>query len=167
MTVNVTKPAINIREKLAELDFAKVPFQKMPAGSVLQVVNRYSNNVIAVSSTAMISLDTLTLTPAGTNSKFVINWFLQANWGNTYHGFGAYMYRDGVEVGRSGNTHSVYTNQLSDAYLGGAWSVIDTTGSTAGTDITFELKAQSYKNTTIQYSGSTQTRGFVIMEIAQ
>ena len=39
MTVNVTKPALNIREKLAELDFAKVPYQKMPAGSVLQVVS--------------------------------------------------------------------------------------------------------------------------------
>ncbi len=38
MTIKVSKPAINIREKLNDLDFDKVPFQKMPAGSVLQVV---------------------------------------------------------------------------------------------------------------------------------
>ena len=38
MTVNISKPTINIREKLSELDFAKVPFQKMPSGSILQVV---------------------------------------------------------------------------------------------------------------------------------
>ena len=43
MTIKVTKPSINLREKLSELDFDKVPFQKMPAGSVLQVV---SSNVI-------------------------------------------------------------------------------------------------------------------------
>ncbi len=37
MTVKITKAAINLREKLSELDFDKVPFQKMPAGSVVQV----------------------------------------------------------------------------------------------------------------------------------
>ena len=138
----------------------------MPSGSVLQAVNVYSNASVSTSSTALLSLNTLTVTPVGTGSRFVINWFLQGTWGNTNQGFGAYMYRDGVEVGRSGNTHSVYTNTLADAYLGGAWSVVDGSGSTAGVDITFELRAQSYKNVVIQYSGSTQTRGFVILEIA-
>ena len=37
MTVNITKPAINLREKLAELDFDVLPLQKRPYGSVLQV----------------------------------------------------------------------------------------------------------------------------------
>jgi hypothetical protein len=41
MTIKVTKPEINIREKLSDLDFDKVPFQKMPAGSVLQVVQHH------------------------------------------------------------------------------------------------------------------------------
>ena len=36
MTVKITKPEVNIREKLNELDYAHVPYQKMPAGSVIQ-----------------------------------------------------------------------------------------------------------------------------------
>ena len=140
----------------------------MPAGGkVLQVVNVYSNNMITSTSASRISLDTLSLTPVGSGSRFVINWFLQANWGGLYSGFGAYMYRDGVEIAKSGNEHSVYTNTITDNYLGGSWSCIDTSGSTVGTAISFELRAQPYNTSLIRFSGSTQTRGFVIMEIAQ
>ena len=38
MTVRVSKPEFNLREKLTELDSDKVSFQKMPAGSIIQVV---------------------------------------------------------------------------------------------------------------------------------
>ena len=37
MTVYANKPAFNVREKLKELDYGKVPYHKMPAGSVIQV----------------------------------------------------------------------------------------------------------------------------------
>ena len=38
MTVRVSKPEFNLREKLTELDYSRVPYEKMPAGSVIQVV---------------------------------------------------------------------------------------------------------------------------------
>ena len=38
MTVRITKPEFNLREKLTELDYGRVPFQKMPTGSVIQYV---------------------------------------------------------------------------------------------------------------------------------
>ena len=38
MTVRITKPEFNLREKLTELDYSQVPLQKMPSGSVIQVV---------------------------------------------------------------------------------------------------------------------------------
>ena len=41
MTTRVTKPAFNFREKLTELDYAKVPYEKMPSGSVIQVKHNY------------------------------------------------------------------------------------------------------------------------------
>ena len=53
MTVKITKPEINVREKLAELDYAKVPFQKMPSGSVVQVQQVYQSRV-ARSATAIV-----------------------------------------------------------------------------------------------------------------
>jgi hypothetical protein len=49
MTIKVSKPSINLREKLSELDFDKVPFQKMPAGSVLQVKEFGWDSALAVS----------------------------------------------------------------------------------------------------------------------
>jgi len=36
MTVRANKPAFSIREKLKELDYSHVPYDKMPAGSVIQ-----------------------------------------------------------------------------------------------------------------------------------
>tara|TARA_B100001564_G_scaffold359189_1_gene380034 strand:+ start:2346 stop:2921 length:576 start_codon:yes stop_codon:yes gene_type:complete len=38
MTVRIFKPEVNIRSKLTELDFDRVPYQKMPVGSVIQTV---------------------------------------------------------------------------------------------------------------------------------
>ena len=38
MTVRITKPEFNLREKLTELDYSQVPLQKMPSGSVIQVI---------------------------------------------------------------------------------------------------------------------------------
>ena len=142
-----------------------IPHAKMPSGSILQVVNVYSNNTVTSSSASRFILDTLSVTPIGSGSKFAITFFLQANWGNYYAGFGAYMHRDGVEIAKSGNEHSVYTNTLTDVYLGGSWSFVNT-GSTAGTAISFTLRAQNYNTSTINYSYSGQSRGFVIMEIA-
>ena len=50
MTVRISKPEFNLREKLNELDYSRVPLQKMPAGSIIQVkqkviTDRYSESV--------------------------------------------------------------------------------------------------------------------------
>ena len=44
MTVRITKPEFNLREKLTELDFGRVPYQKMPAGSIIQVSETTTHN---------------------------------------------------------------------------------------------------------------------------
>ena len=44
MTTRVTKPEFNFREKLTELDYAKIPYDKMPSGSVIQVKQHYSTD---------------------------------------------------------------------------------------------------------------------------
>ena len=36
MTVRISKPEFNLREKLSELDYSRVPYEKMPAGSIIQ-----------------------------------------------------------------------------------------------------------------------------------
>lgn len=135
-------------------------------GTVLQVVNTYATDSVAVSSTALATLNTLSVIPVATGSRFLIQFFLYANWGATNHGFGAYIHRDGIEIAKSGNQHSIYTNTLSDAYLGGSWSSIDETGSIAGSPIIFQLKAWPYQAAQIRFSHAGQSRGFTITEIA-
>ena len=73
MAINVTKPSVNLREKLNELDFDKVPFQKMPAGSVLQVVSYggSSRTTISSSGTWTATGVTLSITPSATSSKIL------------------------------------------------------------------------------------------------
>ena len=44
MTVRVSEPKFNLREKLTELDFDRVPYEKMPAGSVIQVYSLDTHN---------------------------------------------------------------------------------------------------------------------------
>jgi hypothetical protein len=73
MTINISKPTINIREKLSELDFAKVPFQKMPSGSVLQVVYGTTSTVVTTATSTFIDSGlTANISPLSINSKVLI-----------------------------------------------------------------------------------------------
>ena len=80
MTVRVSKPAFNLREKLTELDYSRVPYEKIPAGSVVQVVfgsttteamRAHSTN----NGTETYTFDTnlsATITPRFTTSKILV-----------------------------------------------------------------------------------------------
>lgn len=75
MTVNVSKPAINVREKLAELDFDVLPLQKRPYGSVLQVhhdtLTDNGVNTVLNNTTIYGSLD-ITFYRKSASSQFII-----------------------------------------------------------------------------------------------
>jgi hypothetical protein len=78
MAVKFTKPEINVREKLAELDYDKVPFQKMPAGSVIQVVDKLFTPTAHVTTTSLTYVDmgdpfNLSISPKFSNSKILID----------------------------------------------------------------------------------------------
>ena len=74
MTVRITKPEFNLRDKLTELDYGRVPYEKMPAGSIIQVqqssFSTYStfNN----SSFSAISGFTVDISPRFVSSKILI-----------------------------------------------------------------------------------------------
>lgn len=73
MTVRIQKPAFNIREKLSELDFGHVPYEKMPAGSVIQVTHGTTSTEVQVNTNA--NTDTglsATISPKFSNSKILI-----------------------------------------------------------------------------------------------
>ena len=95
MTVNVTKPAINIREKLAELDFDRVPFQKMPAGSVVNVGHDKTDAQIVIDHSSNTYADfslLVEMTPKSKNSKFLLSADIYKGHGDNPNGGPAFSY---------------------------------------------------------------------------
>ena len=74
MTTRITKPAFNFREKLTELDYAKVPYEKMPSGSVLQVRHNYvtAQTVFGATNTAT-ELFGIDVSPKSRTSSFLVS----------------------------------------------------------------------------------------------
>lgn len=83
MTVRVNKPAFNLREKLSELDYDQVPYDKMPAGSVIRQFHLFApssgtvENETTSTSYVDASLYKFNYSPLFDNSKIFIQWFLQ------------------------------------------------------------------------------------------
>ena len=79
MTVRITKPAFNLREKISELDYSILPYDKIPPGSIVQSKVKYSNNtVFSTSADAWTTLQvtnqvdfTMKFTPRFLGSKVV------------------------------------------------------------------------------------------------
>ena len=65
MTVRISKPEFNLREKLTELDYSQVPFQKMPAGSVVQTVVNDPESEVVVKAHAPGNSNVFAETPDG------------------------------------------------------------------------------------------------------
>jgi len=61
MSIKATKPEFNIREKLKELDYERVPYEKMPSGSVVQYATVDSNSNVSVNTSSYASLSNVSL----------------------------------------------------------------------------------------------------------
>lgn len=84
MTVFVNKPEINIREKLNELDYTHVPYEKMPAGSTIQTVSETYNTRIATGSTTFVSTGFyVEISPRFESSKILVSVFTSGNNNNS------------------------------------------------------------------------------------
>ena len=76
MTVRANKPAFNIREKIKSLDYSHVPYEKMPAGSVIQYVTKAYHNTSGTSNTTMTaSGKKITIYPKYHDSQIIIKFF--------------------------------------------------------------------------------------------
>ena len=62
MTIRVSKPEFSLREKLSELDYSRVPYEKMPSGSII------SSTVWNVPATAVSTPGSWAYTTNPTNS---------------------------------------------------------------------------------------------------
>ena len=73
MAIRVEKPAFNLRSKLNELDYAHIPYEKMPSGSIIQVKQATQNNTNTQSGVGTLDTDlTLDFYPKFANSAIHI-----------------------------------------------------------------------------------------------
>ena len=76
MTVRITKPEFNLREKLSELDYSRVPYHKMPAGSIIQVKSLEYDTIFSSSHSGTQYVDVtdfnLDFSPRFSTSKILI-----------------------------------------------------------------------------------------------
>ena len=78
MTVRVNKPPLNIREKLSELDYAHVPYEKMPLGSIIQVSSFNIPAEVTFSSQSFVTGYTHQFKPKNSNSVLVHHFWAKA-----------------------------------------------------------------------------------------
>ena len=74
MTVRITKPEFNLREKLTELDYGQVPYHKMPVGSIIQVGYAQTKTQQSMASNVWTNAADMfvDITPRSASSKMLI-----------------------------------------------------------------------------------------------
>jgi len=71
--INVKQPEFNLRSRLNELDYDKIPYEKMPLGSIVQIQQATQNNTNTQSGTGTLDTDlTLDFYPKFANSAIHI-----------------------------------------------------------------------------------------------
>jgi hypothetical protein len=167
MTIKVSKPAINIREKLNELAFDKVPFQKMPAGGVVQVVQATTGTQVVNSTNTFADTGlTASITPSATSSKILVivsQMGLDKRTNNTYM---TLRTKRGETVIHQANSQLMYTANSNNNSGSCTFSYLDSPSSTSA--VTYKTQFASVGNSaqvSVQWSGSTST--IILMEISQ
>ena len=72
MTVRISKPAFNLRDKLTELDFARVPYEKMPPQSIIQRKRYFVTSQRSSSSSSDLDVITGQIRPIFASSQILI-----------------------------------------------------------------------------------------------
>lgn len=170
MTVNISKPTINIREKLSELDFAKVPFQKMPSGSVLQVVQTTYSTLTDTNSNVYSDVFSGSITPSSTSNKILVIVHLQGvgkSFNDTTPQFKLLRNTTDIHnissiVGLTSNSDTNFVGTVSTSYL-------DSPSTTSST--TYKIQFRSRANSSQAYVNNAFVAGdsvssITLMEIA-
>jgi len=163
MAIKVSKPEINIREKLSDLDFDKVPFQKMPAGSVLQVVSSELNSFGTTSTSYVNTGLYVDISPKDINSKFEISAMLGGIYSSTSGGMVIRLVNGNTVIGE--NAQEVYNYSSAAFRRNGYYGVADTPHTL--TTIRYEIQIRVRSGGTVEIANGASFSSLRVMEIAQ
>ncbi len=149
--INVTKEQFNLRETLTRLDTEKIPYEKMPVGSVIQVQQHHlygSGQVNTTSSSFQDSGLFIDFHPKFANSRLLVTCEFNAqSGGQTNSGIRWSIFRN---IDGTATTSSPSVNLLSNAAQSMSISYLDVNGYIhEGTSLTIEDKPKTIKK--VQY----------------
>ena len=117
MAFRVTQSKLNIKEKLKDLDYEYIPYEKMPPGSIIQVANTTYTGTASISvpddGYAVISELDVDIKPTCKNSKFLITATIFGECGSPDHNLSFKLAR---VIG--GNSHDIDHSTLGGAAAG-------------------------------------------------
>ena len=149
--INVTKEQFNLRETLTRLDTEKIPYEKMPVGSVIQVQQHHlygSGQVTTSSGSFQDSGLFIDFNPKFANSRLLVTCEFNAqSGGQTNSGIRWSIFRN---IDGTATTSSPSVNLLSNAAQSMSISYLDVNGYIhEGTSLTIEDKPKTIKK--VQY----------------
>jgi len=122
MTVRAHKPEFNFREKLKELDYAHVPYHKMPAGSVIRTEYRQFDTRISINHNGTMQFYEFTdlnidITPVSASSKFLMQANVVSGESKNPNGGPAFKYEYGGNSYFGNGDYSYGTNPASKGFV--------------------------------------------------
>ena len=163
MTVRIEKPQFNLRDKLSELDFSVLPFDRIPEGTAIQYVQashtRMTNRFQTNSTSYQATNYDLTITPRSINSKILIYANLSAHCNNNQY---IYVRVYNVTAGRYVNhDRGVFHDGMYESAAGGdsQWMMlpveaVDIPGSTLPQTYRLYMRSSGNYNTYAGWSSS-------------
>ena len=113
MTVRISKPAFNLRDKLTELDFARVPYEKMPPQSIIQRKRYFNTSNKASTSSNDLDIITGQIRPIFSSSQILIELAVTPYGGNADTLSARGRIRRGYGVGTaSSGTQIMYNRRM-------------------------------------------------------
>ena len=179
MTVRITKPEFNLREKLSELDFDRVPIQKMPAGSVVQVKYHFidAGSGSTHNSNSTTYNDTgehVLISPRFSTSKVLVSLGIQIySTSSQYHSYVAIVRDNNIGTGSHSNNNALFHSSAlwESSGPGQAGNIsqqfLDSPNTTNQVKYSIYVKSDNSSNTTY-INGSTYSDAYIMaMEIKQ
>ena len=111
MTVRISKPAFNLRDKLTELDFARVPYEKMPPQSIIQRKRYFNTSQKSSSSSSDLDIITGQIRPIFSSSQILIELAVTPYGGNEDTLSVRGRIRRGYGVGTASSGTQIYYNR--------------------------------------------------------
>ena len=125
--VRVEKDKFNLRSKLNKLDYDRVPYEKMPAGSIIQVVDHKANNTPTTNSNsyADIAGTSFSIYPKFSSSKIFLSWDFGTEQNGALSGIAFRVYRNivGTNIDTLLKTQDQFSYSTHSGWSNGAGGV--------------------------------------------